>query len=357
MKWDCRDYVRRVNNTLSVLAAKDWKYLLSQQKPPVYAEGIKAFKLYTPKQRVQTAAQLGPGSSAGGFFCTASLSSPAEKNLSPLVTHRTLKNIPNSSSRVPITELRKFVGDLSNEKSLGFPVFSVCDCNSFHTSGYLWGLYAIKKAFKVHGPGAVAVLNFDQHQDEGKTGLPVVPSDGWGVPLLTEQELQAAGGCYLSIGNGQSGNVLCRFQAPGAGFKGNQRATISGSMNKSSWETFWEGVKDDVGDIKFVFISVDRDCLVNHYTQWGDACFFKDITRLKSCIEIVLGSLMRKIEGVRVIGFDITGLPEHPKMISHRGRPVIAAGNVWGRADKEVTDLLGLAAPHLRTTAQVIAKK
>ena len=96
----------------------------------------------------------------------------------------------NNSSLVPREQLDAFVATLVNRDDIGFPLFSITDCNSFHTSGYLWGLYAARMIHKHNlRDGAVAVVNFDQHSDRtGPTdpapGVSGVASDRWGEPLV-----------------------------------------------------------------------------------------------------------------------------------------------------------------------------
>jgi hypothetical protein len=376
-EWSYKYFVERVHEKLRDLQTNDWKYVLKEEDGrPVYADGTRKFKLYTPKRKVSPTKDLGNGVSVGKFPCSASVSQPGHRSLPTTVASGPLKGEANASSRVPKAELRTFVGDLTKNKTLGFPVFSVCDCNSFHTSGYLWGLYAIKKAFAKHGPGPVAALNFDQHRDLGGSTSPVVRSDGWGRPLMAEQELQSTGRCYLSIGNDEAGRVLCdvwgsngRIRDTGPDFYLTKSAVTEKeggpetTKMRQSWDGCWQHVKKHIGEIKYVFISVDRDCLVNHYTQWDDRCFFKNTAHLLFCVKAILGSLRTVMTagggsgaGPLVIGFDITGLPEHPLMIGHRSRAVVPAATVWGPANMQVTELLKLAAGHLQRTVQVITK-
>ena len=77
--------------------------------------------------------------------------------------------IPNKSSCVLTVDMDEFVARMV-EEDLGYPAFSVSDCNSFHTTGYLWATYAVRSAYR-HGAkqsDSVALLNFDQHADAGQ---------------------------------------------------------------------------------------------------------------------------------------------------------------------------------------------
>jgi len=362
-----KNFVLRINEKLTkALEANDWKYVLNQKEAQVYFDGEKEFKLYIPKKKVSKNATdldgVNPAlqegvvpENLGRFLCTASIGDVTNKVFEGSLKPKAKigeRSVDNCSSRVARTQLSDFVAKgLINNKAIGFPVFSVCDCNSFHTSGYLWGLYAINKALAKLDEGPIAVLNFDQHQDSGTFTTDIVASDGWGRPLLLDGNLQKKGGCYLSIGNASYNTITSKL---------NYTVTCDFVPNKidqskpeikspnDAWNTFWEKAVTYFGSaIKYVFISVDRDCLKDHYTQWGDHCFFT-IETLKECIKKVLTPLIEM--GACVIGFDITGLPEHSSMKPREPRK--KADIVWSLADTQISELLTFITPYLSETAK-----
>lgn len=249
----------------------------------------------------------------------------------------------NKSSLVLRDQINEFIQQLADLENpdLGFPVFSVCDCNSFHTSGYLWGLYAAKKLKKLDKmPVApIAIVNFDQHDDMGKSKGDCVASDRWGLPLVNSLgKLGYERACYLSVLNGGAKtppSPACKafFHAaggtekcPSIDLKGK---TYEKRFNEATFREFWGRVKEYFGaKIGYVFVSVDRDCLENNFTQWGDGGV-PDVAALKKVMSAVLAPLLgsRPIDEIdlrksssnkkdtkttaRLIGFDVTGLPEH----------------------------------------------
>lgn len=247
----------------------------------------------------------------------------------------------NVSSRVPKIKMDEFVDRLS-ESDIGFPVFSLCDCNSFHNSGYLWGLYAVKKAKKeyeeVKAKEAVVVINFDQHADAGSSGSSITASDRWGAPLLSTlstTEMGSLPGCYLSIFNGNNGrnHVIATERIGTKSLRPNEKQKDlvkywQGADFPGFWKNCVEDLKNDTGEGSlskgdtrsvvarsstriYVFITVDRDCLKESYTQWPNGPL--DTETLLKLMSIVVEPLINiNIESVQVslVGFDVTGLPE-----------------------------------------------
>ncbi|UCC44000.1 MAG: hypothetical protein JSU65_12945 [Candidatus Zixiibacteriota bacterium] len=257
------------------------------------------------------------------------------------------KKLSNSSSEVPYDQMEKFLERLDALK-FGFPVFAVCDCNSFHTSGYLWGAYAVMKAIKhLDGEAPVAVINFDSHRDLGYSGR--VRSDGWGRPLIEF----AKEGCYVAwSGKGIKGYGYLK---KGGKWEDKAKPPTDSPLDKDFW-TGGTGIKSilDNHHIKYVYISVDRDCLKNHYTQWKDVPGDIKATQLEDQIEKVLNILLGGgEEPAYLIGCDVTGLPEHHTRCGK------AAGNstVWGRVADEIDKTLECVRDELLITARTAAKK
>lgn len=431
-KWYYPHYVscvcRRLKRAMSV---GEWNFLLNRQPPPVFSHGIKEFTLYKPSGLCGKGYDgvidfLGEGPTVGHFSCSASVNSigsGGKSNVNKLLKvndlyyDESLKVFlesysseavkkKNCSSRVNKGEVNNFVNRLENR--IKKPVFSVSDCNSFHTSGYLWGMYALKHAF---GKGmstrdGVAIINFDQHPDVGSFKETIIGSDSWGLPVISE----LPNSCYLSIGNmgsnedkfvnnsnqmGWHNEIHCKkngkylklnglekmkFRANDYNPSGYSKADILkcnitklsklitvwdrrpktsrlyGTTDDRSEHHLWVGEKE-VGDIvslpvlfaefwrslcdylerpiKYVFVSVDRDCLQNHYTQWQDFSRFIDMDDLLSVVDDVLKSLYY-CSGPKMIGFDITGLPEHSALT---GRISGDVTKIWRAADEQIKKL------------------
>ncbi|MFC1782181.1 hypothetical protein ACFL02_01180 [Planctomycetota bacterium] len=219
------------------------------------------------------------------------------------------KYVDNCSSRIPRNQMIRFVETLM-EKIIDFPVFSVCDCNCFHTSGHLWGLYAVAMLLEFKEQrGPVAVVNFDQHADAGSTTSGWTKSDGWGCPLMDDLGRIDLPACYLSTGN-KKNSLTLRYSGARKTLLADQPKVYS---EPEDFKILWKEINAYLGaNIRYVFVSVDRDCLKKSYTQWQDGRF-DDHNALDSYMRKVLDALWSECENnVRLIGFDVTGLPEHP---------------------------------------------
>jgi hypothetical protein len=263
----------------------------------------------------------------------------------------------------------EFVRKLAARADLGFPVFSVSDCNSFHTSGYLWGHYAalklkaaqkLKAAHKTEPEGAIAVVNFDHHLDlkspkkydpdpnsrDEHEKLDGVASDRWGTPCVYAMNKLGYDAFYISLdGSGITG-CFGRSRDGKKAFP-----TESGKNPK-----IWQNVQKTLGNIEHVFVTVDRDVLKNSYTQWGDghvATCAALLEFMSETLEPLFPSLKPQMEVVakgdventmdkrtaRLIGFDVTGLPEAADVIPKPGSGLLAVGTVWQRLNAELLAL------------------
>jgi hypothetical protein len=261
---------------------------------------------------------------------------PSQVELSPTV------KTENYSGRTLVSSLDAAV-DLLREQYEG-PVFSVTDCNTFHTSGYLWGRFALDSAIKRHGDGAVLIVNFDQHRDYN-AAKDLVKSDGWGEPLLKNYQ-----GAFLNIGcqgilNPTSLGFVAAYKGATAGapsmaaplrIPGDCKVVqgdLSGlgiiedaSINRHAphYDTVQPKVdvlRDKIPKLlryleqqagapfRYLFVTVDRDCMLNNGTQWGNIQPpFLDYRRLLAVMEIVISTARES--GALFTGMDITGLPE-----------------------------------------------
>lgn len=328
----------------------------------------------------------------------------------------------NKSSVVILDDMNAFI-DKMIARDVGFPVFSVSDCNSFHTSGYLWALYGLRKARLVYDDGDAAApalfLNFDQHTDAGSAGN-MVASDRWGAPALS----QLTNGMYMSFGcSGKTADsthglnkeyqwtnvFMYRNSADGGGTKSVERAAarkistdegsgrsyltltpkqqfeyVSGILTslKGRWSAvvgepkkaaltglqqhgngltmvqpianfppdlanldlreiflyFWQSFVAYLGrPIKYVYVTVDRDSIQGHQTQWGENSLFPNAHSLYQTITAVVDPVFDVCPGARLIGFDITGLPESRAVYGVQTRRIHDVESTWEEMVDELT--------------------
>ncbi|QRK07111.1 hypothetical protein JQX13_44855 [Archangium violaceum] len=276
----------------------------------------------------------------------------------------------NKSSAVPKEQMDAFIDGLVGlEPSLGFPVFSVCDNNSFHTTGYLWGLYAVK-SLKKRQPldGPVAIINFDSHSDAGTKSSRFVASDRWGGMLVSAIVQEGAPACYLSTFNHPHGTGN-HFIAQGGQGVAPSKPTFSQEDLKNNgkvleiFTNFWANVEDYFGKpIKYVFFTIDRDVLRNSFTQWGDGAI-NGTAQLQDYMRCALSPLHLMKDSsseqttsgskstASLIGFDITGLPEAISIIRDPSDGFQVPAFVWKSMEEELmavrTFVDGLRRPEL----------
>jgi hypothetical protein len=238
---------------------------------------------------------------------------------------------PNKSSAVPQEQMDGFIEQmLSHEAEVGFPVFSVTDCNSFHTSGYLWVRYAAKMVLnKRWDPGPTAIVNFDQHADTGKGDSPFVASDRWGAKIVPALKALGFPACYVSVFNGSTGAMGTGLYARDGSAKNLETKPPGLSADNKASAGFWMEIEKLIGPIKYVFVAIDRDVLKDNFTQWGDGAV-GGYKALVEKMDLVLAPLLDRSNGAalplargsegntvsrrdpaRVIGFDVNGLPDH----------------------------------------------
>lgn len=267
----------------------------------------------------------------------------------PLEPVKVLSNStePNKSSAVPAQQMDDFIDGLTQLKklALGFPLFSVCDNNSFHTTGYLWGLYAVRQLKLNDLPdGPVAVIDFDSHADAGKKSSPFVASDRWGGMLVSSIVKAGYPACYISTFNHPKGTGSCIVVGGGSGSepkKPSLDAKLDPKAVREAFTTFWKEVADYFGKpVKYVFFTIDRDVLRNSFTQWGDGAI-KDSEQLVDLMEAALEPLGILLKSkakspAQLIGFDVTGLPESSDLISKPADGWQMGPAVWGAMSKEL---------------------
>jgi len=269
----------------------------------------------------------------------------------------------NVSSRVPREQIYRFVLNLVKTLDLGFPIFSVSDCNSFHTSGYLWGLYA---ALKLRQEGCalepVAVVNFDFHADLGSSGKPYTGSDTWGNTLTDEIASLGFPVCYLSIFNTPGSAIECTYKPRPPESEEKKEHKQENELEEKQDETMSVTIKESLKyirkvckehfggkPIRYVFVTIDRDVLKNSYTQWGDGPI-NDIGALKKeLLSLLEGLGVCKKKGkpgqAELIGFDVSGLPEHAYMLPRPKKETVK--EVYRRVTDELNILQNIASTDL----------
>lgn len=251
----------------------------------------------------------------------------------------------NSSGRTRTVLLNPAIASMREQ--LPFPMFSITDCNTFHTSGYIWGKFALDNAIARWGAGPVLIVNFDQHRDYDAT-QDLVKSDGWGKPLLKNYQgaflnfgctglnaLDGMGfvGAWRRTGQGDPTTVkpgdlddtnrvtmrdLLGIDPPPANARAGNIAAGRFADAVPKFDVLRQKIPKLIQHLarqagadafKYVFLTVDRDCMLYNGTQWGyrDAPFM-DYRSVAPMMRMVLEAT--RATGARLVGLDITGLPE-----------------------------------------------
>ncbi len=347
---------------------------LAPKKVPLPSEGVPVSKpIVTPKSPPLSLAkspvdtplvQVSEGSSSQTKVQTLHDTHSLSEGETTEVAPRTVVVAPseeeaNKSSAVPKGQMDAFVDALVTANP-GFPLFTVSDNNSFHTSGYLWGLYAVKQLKKKNLDGPVAVVNFDSHQDAGKKASAFVASDRWGGVLVTALVEAGYPACYVSAFNRPKGSGSIVLAGGGAGPAPPglvNLADLSKEGVRASFKTLWTAMRAYFEkDIQYVFFTIDRDVLFRSHTQWGDGAI-TGTANLLTLLKAALGPLgvvngdvddMVQVTRASLIGFDSTGLPEHPNLIPKPGGGLGEIATVWTDIDDEATQLHTLASTSLK---------
>lgn len=265
----------------------------------------------------------------------------------------------NKSSAVPKEQMDEFIeGLVKLQPPLGFPLFSVCDNNSFHTTGYLWGLYAVKSLVKHQlAQGPVAVVNFDSHSDAGTKSSRFVASDRWGGMLVSAIAKEGFPACYLSTFNHPKGTGNHFVAQGGQGTApGKPSFSVEDFKDKEKmrllFTEFWAKVADYFGEpIRYVFFTIDRDVLRNSFTQWGDGAINgpEELLAYMQCVLGPLGVMTSSSSTTTgsteaaLIGFDITGLPEAVSIIRAPTDGIQIPAMVWKSMADEIEAVRGFA--------------
>lgn len=266
-------------------------------------------------------------------------------------------NFENSSSRCSpgqINDIVEGMQALRGKGELAWPLFSVWDCNSFHTSGYLMGKYAFDCAESPQDKTLI-VVNIDQHSDAGSSSQKYVSSDRWGTPLIKQYgkgvyvSLSCAGmkeddiACeshvwykdeekgiqYIKVETPRKRNFLDAKKQKATteswilkkhldGLVGGEKKNAEEAMTKH-WKALLGLIEPEESEepkhFDYVFLTIDRDCMKNNFTQWGDG---KSILENYKHVNNVAGAVLETLtkNGAKLVGFDVTGLPEDGEYVA-----------------------------------------
>ncbi len=306
--WDAPDYLYQ---PFSRGTAKAWEFICSS----IDKEKVMSQVTYNIKDRSDRADVLVSRNVQGKYTLAPGHIGPA---------------LSDCSGRVLKAELDVFI-DILKDK-LPYPLYSVSDCNTFHTTGYLWGKYALDRSGAVGSQDGVLIIDLDQHNDAGSAGA-IISSDGWGKPLLNCYDNSA----YAVVGTAASEdtnvNVYAAYRKGGGLIrKINCKAKKNQMMDGTQVETnitprllksgtladlvtALTKLIDDLEDLtetpfKHFYLTVDRDCMFGSRTQWGDrSVTFEDPDEVIRVIDVLVAVLGLK-RNVRLAGLDVTGLPD-----------------------------------------------
>jgi hypothetical protein len=265
------------------------------------------------------------------------------------------KNVSSRCSHGQINAIVKEMQELQREGELDWPVFSVWDCNCFHTSGYLMGKYAFDCADSLQNKTLI-VVNIDQHSDAGRESQKFVSSDKWGVPLIKQYEKYGKG-VYVSLSSAgkkeddiaveshvwymdkEKGIQYIKVEKPIGQKEKALAALIQAKEKKATTESWilkkhlddlgagknkdaenamtkhWQALLEIIGSkhkhFDYVFLSIDRDCMKKNFTQWGDnKSILENYNHVNEVADAVLSTLIVDKKKTKLVGFDVTGLPE-----------------------------------------------
>jgi hypothetical protein len=231
-------------------------------------------------------------------------------------------SVDNSSGRIPRKQADALVDDIIQCADLNGRFLGVGDCNSFHNAAYLFGALAL------HGkPTPALIVNVDQHTDIGIGTLDkgIVSSDGWAMSLLD----RLGAGAYLCLGSGGktegSQQNMCMLKPRGAAIRGwSQLKPLVPKITKEELTdnnaqalqtklvTLLQTLRTQLQeDFASVYITIDRDCMLGNYTQWGEIGAIIDgypgVLRILTALK---GALATAAPQADLAGMDATGLPE-----------------------------------------------
>ena len=341
------NYIRWSSGTGSA----GWKYILDTSGTPYSAVGRRKFRCYAPAhdtaingdpkfierkrrgERMFVPTKFGPWLGTGmnispgrdGHWMAANLTETGY--ITATDANAPTKFKAQASSWCIQSDMEKMIGAMKATRRIGWPLFTVCDSNSFHNVGYIMSRYAFANS-KNPRPWKL-VINFDAHQDMGGADG-IVGSDTWGGCLsakykkkLVYLNLGGLGAAYSILYNGvrQQGfrspftalkmkrefDFLNKFPSP----KPNTYLTDPDkctTLLNFAWTKLGQLVQGfDLAQAD-VYATVDRDFMYGNGSMWGDST---SIFTYDDGYKLVSNVLKHVIDTkkARLVGFDVTGLP------------------------------------------------
>ncbi len=116
----------------------------------------------------------------------------------------------------------------------------------------------------------------------------------------------------------------------------------------SLFALFWKHLREHLGrPIEYVFITIDRDVIQGHHTQWGDRCFLPNGHTLIRTMTSVYDALARANPDCKIIGVDITGLPESREVYQAQTEKMRPAEEAWRAARDQIEKVYAWANHYL----------
>ena len=326
----------------------DWSFLLETSGTPFQCFGKREFTLYKPGKKwlvkgdpawVLRGGKRAPNFNAkafekwmgrgkvispmGGMYMAPNVTALKKDTLQE--DHRP-QNVDgvierNASSWVRETAANTVINGLTSSR-IGWPVFCVCDSNSFHNLSFIMASYAFANTPQPRAHKLI--LNFDAHTDIGGTQN-YVGSDNWGGCMMRLGRTQA----YLVIGvKGQYLTLLHQGTGPSkpdSSFRGLLlKKVLTRDSNDTNWclktanvknvlELVWAKLSRNPGGFNLsncdVYVSIDRDFIKSNFTMWGDKNAKYTREEGYSVVSKVLTEVLGERGGrARLVGFDVTGV-------------------------------------------------
>jgi hypothetical protein len=245
-----------------------------------------------------------------------------------------------------------FTQDGDFHRANNHPLFAIIDTDSaHHLSAPL-----VERAVRFADPGRVAgaptrtmiVINFDAHTDFGGTASPVptINCQSWGrfvantVPGIHNHPLSDV---YVRFGLQKSRDAEPTWEA-GEWHEADANYVTkpidyqtTGDVLTAQLDVICTAVTATTGAQNVdAYVSVDRDVLELSYTNYFDGPFPPEpgIAGVKKCLTYLAS------KNVRIIGFDITGLPTFPGGVRPgRPGPTFTTDDAMNLAEKQIVAL------------------
>jgi hypothetical protein len=212
-----------------------------------------------------------------------------------------------------------FVNDADFKRVAQYPLFSIIDTNSAHHLSAPLVERAVKRTDATRLAGnptrAMLVVNFDNHPDYGGDTTSPSTCQNWGcfvsktVPNVYAYPIADA---YVRFGanDPQANPTWSRgqwHQASSGGGMVDIDSTHAATLQQQL-DTVIRTISPGGAANLDAYVSLDRDVLKRNFTQYNDGPFpaADGIAGVEACLAHLVHT------GVRIVGFDICGLPTFP---------------------------------------------